>query len=201
VRIVVLFTRSRTCVFLAVNALVLASTIEGSDRTPLLGRLDIKAAIAWGESGGAAAYSLRAKHDRTVEVGLVYTPFVRVALAAAAARAAGSALSLDAVPATLTQAIVYVVIWPMTIPRVESLRPLDDVSTQIEIGEFPGAQGSVQPMFVRRDARFIRTLIRCLSNGWWKSSPRSRQLHSVLDAMCSATGLPGDLPNSDAETG
>jgi hypothetical protein len=77
-----------------------------------LTRSDIDAAITWGESGEARAYVLHHAQGATgtnrVIVGVVYTPFVRVALAAAATRAAGRTLSAYDMPPELVDPIVHI---------------------------------------------------------------------------------------------
>src|SRR6476620_12231448 len=69
-------------------------------------------AIRWGESGAAGPYLLHhaqnAATTNDVVVGAVYTPFVRVALAAKAAWATGERLQPETIPATLVEPVVYI---------------------------------------------------------------------------------------------
>lgn len=75
-----------------------------------LTRPDIESAIAWGESGEPTPLLLH--HDpgpeNTTVVGAIYTPYVRVPLAARAAWQAGARLDPAAIPPAWTEPIAWV---------------------------------------------------------------------------------------------
>lgn len=71
---------------------------------------DIEAAILWGETGDPTPYQLHHHPGRQnpVVMGSIYTPYVRVALAARAAWQSGATLKPVDLPATLTEPVVWV---------------------------------------------------------------------------------------------
>lgn len=74
---------------------------------------DVDAAIAWGRDGDPAPYLLRFKSYQkdvpsTVIVGSIYTPFVRIALAAKAAFKSGPTFESQDVTEEMTEEIFYV---------------------------------------------------------------------------------------------
>jgi hypothetical protein len=77
-----------------------------------LSAADVEQAIALGTTGSPVPYLLHHRSGsgrvNAVVVGLVYTPFVRVALAAHAAATAGRTFTQDDLTADLTEPIVYV---------------------------------------------------------------------------------------------
>jgi hypothetical protein len=118
---------------------------------------DLSDAIAWGETGTARAYPLTTKGSSR-EAGVVYTPFVRVALAAAGAKAAGEPLQRDQIPASLTAPVIHVVIWRLQIPPDPYLQILETVGPRIELGEFPLRQINIPPLWMSSDRATIGKL-------------------------------------------
>ncbi len=98
-----------------------------------------------------AAYSLRAKHNRALEAGWVYTPFVRVALAASRAKKAGAPLRPDRISSSLTAPIIYIAMAQLELPAARKLDVLETAPAYIEIGEHPEAEGRILPLWVSRD--------------------------------------------------
>src|SRR4051794_29792606 len=83
----------------------MAVPVSGQERT--LTPSEVDDAIRWGDTGDPSAYVLHhAQNEGTtsdVVVGLVYTPFVRVALAAKAAHDRGERLDREDLPQTLVE--------------------------------------------------------------------------------------------------
>jgi hypothetical protein len=90
---------------------ILSAPLTAQPRTTLTPH-DITEAIQWGERGDPAPYLLHnAQQPGTTNpgvVGVVYTPFVRVALAAKAAQAEGRLLNAEDVPARLVEPVAYI---------------------------------------------------------------------------------------------
>lgn len=93
----------------ALATLGLSSTL-GQPRA--LTAAEVKQALAWGEAANPSPYLLHSLDPRgrqnSIVVGAVYTPFLRVALAAAAARVRGSQLQVDGLQPELLEPVVYV---------------------------------------------------------------------------------------------
>jgi hypothetical protein len=119
---------------------------------------DLREAIAWGESGTAGPYSLRAKHNRAIEAGWVYTPFVRVALAAATSKAAGEPLRPSDIPSSLTKPVIQFAMWRLKLPEIARLEVLETAPSFMEIAESPGAEGRTLPLWVSTDPVSLRDL-------------------------------------------
>ena len=84
--------------------------VTGQARTPTA--VDIEEAIRWGETGTPSPYLLHhAQYQGTTDdvvVGAVYTPFVRVALAAHAAHDKGERLDPENIPEWVVEPVVYI---------------------------------------------------------------------------------------------
>ena len=119
---------------------------------------DLKDAIAWGETGTARPYPLTAKFNNDLEAGLVYTPFIRVALAAARAKAAGETLQQGKIPASLTAPVIHIVMWRLRIPPDPALQVLQTGGPRIELGEFPERKSNIPPLWTSNDIAIIGNL-------------------------------------------
>jgi hypothetical protein len=106
------FQRRLMCRGLVVMACALLSTPGLARPTDALTAKEIDEAIEWGMNGDPAPYLLHHAGQpgkvNPVVVGAVYTPFLRVALAAKAARQAGRAFTQSDVSPSLIEPVAYV---------------------------------------------------------------------------------------------
>jgi hypothetical protein len=73
-----------------------------------LSERDVADAVALADRGGARPYVIYMNSQRVEPVAFVYTPFVRVAMAAQAAAAAGRAFDMAALPPDVRSNLIYV---------------------------------------------------------------------------------------------
>jgi hypothetical protein len=104
---------SYRCGVLALLAcVVLSAPLLRAQTSDTLSARDIDEAIKWGMDGDPAPYLLHHKglpgRANPVVVGAVYTPFLRVALAAKAARSAGRDFTSRDVTRSLIEPVIYV---------------------------------------------------------------------------------------------
>jgi len=101
-----------TCALAATIALLPARPVR-AQLTATLSPQDLRAAIAWGNSGEPAPYPLHHRSydpakQNSVIVGVVYTPFVRVALAAKQAHSAFRDFSEEDLTPSVVEPLAYV---------------------------------------------------------------------------------------------
>jgi hypothetical protein len=125
---------------------------------------DIDAAIKWGTQGSPAPYLLHHRRSdpakaNPVVVGAVYTPFLRVALAARAAHQRGHSFAVSDVPSSLIEPVAYVAVrWYCCVDRdhgddLASWHPLVPFDYKIAVpgDRFPRPLNLVTPLWVSRD--------------------------------------------------
>jgi hypothetical protein len=138
---------------------------------------DIEAAIRWGTQGSPAAYLLHHRSPdpakvNAVIVGAVYTPFLRVALAAKAAEQKGHSFAVSDVPQSLIEPVAYIAVrWYCCVDHdhgddLASWHPLVPFDYKIAV---PGRDGFtesinrlsrlnlVTPLWVSRDLSILST--------------------------------------------
>ncbi len=102
----------RNCALACLACAALLATPLVARRFSLLTQKDIDEAIEWGMQGDPAPYLLHHEGHpgriNTVIVGVIYTPFLRVALAAKAARNAGRTFAPSDVTPKLVEPVIYV---------------------------------------------------------------------------------------------
>ena len=130
---------------------------------------DIDAAIKWGTQGSPTPYLLHHRRPdpakvNPVVVGAVYTPFLRVALAAKAAQERGHSFAASDVPSSLIEPVAYVAVrWYCCVDREhgddrENWHPLVPFDYKIAV---PGRSSSprqlnlVTPLWVSRDLSIL----------------------------------------------
>jgi hypothetical protein len=153
-------------------ALVIASTGGAAGQPGALSRATVQEAIAFGLSGDPRPYLLRHARDRNggtndVVVAALYTPFLRVAIAARSAREEGRVLDPNNLPGWLVAPDLLVAVrWYLgepcefepamaeplvtAVPRGASTGPLHSASGWHPLQVYPGsallrAQGVPQP--------------------------------------------------------
>lgn len=127
---------------------------------------DIDQAIEWGTNGDPAPYLLhhRSPDPATINpvvVGLVYTPFVRVALAARAAREAGHTFASSDIAPSVLEPIVHVAFrwYCCAAPDPATFDPRNPADHKIAV---PGERVSVglrvmaTPVWVTRDLSLLK---------------------------------------------
>jgi hypothetical protein len=142
--------------------------------SPTLTRQDIDDAIQWGVTGNPLPYLLHHDDGRpghgvnSVIVGNIYTPFLRVALAAKAARDTGEDLTPADVKATWIEPVFYLVFhWYCCIDRdhrndFATVGPLQDAPVDYKIA-VPGdtvlrgfpLRVTASPLWVRHDMSLL----------------------------------------------
>jgi hypothetical protein len=129
---------------------------------------DIDAAIKWGTQGTPAPYLLHYRRSdpakiNPVVVGAVYTPFLRVALAAKAAHQRGQSVAVSDVPSSLIEPVAYVAVrWYCCVDRdhgddLASWHPLVPFDYKIAVpgDRFPTTLNLVTPLWVSRDLSIL----------------------------------------------
>jgi hypothetical protein len=129
---------------------------------------DIDAAIKWGTQGSPAPYVLHYRRPdpakvNPVVVGAVYTPFLRVALAAKAAHQRGHSFAVSDVPSSLIEPVAYVAVrWYCCVDRdhgddLASWHPLVPFDYKIAVpgDRFPSPLNLVTPLWVSRDLSIL----------------------------------------------
>jgi hypothetical protein len=129
---------------------------------------DIDAAIKWGTQGSPAPYLLHHRRSdpakaNPVVVGAVYTPFLRVALAARAAHQRGHSFAVSDVPSSLIEPVAYVAVrWYCCVDRdhgddLASWHPLVPFDYKIAVpgDRFPRPLNLVTPLWVSRDLSIL----------------------------------------------
>ncbi len=142
----------------------------GVAQGPLAGtRPRVEEAIEWGLSGDPSPYLLRhagGVAPNPVIVGAIYTPYLRVALAAKAARAAGQAFTINDVSPELTEPTIYVAFrWyccDHDRPDASSFNPFEPFDYQIarvpQTSHLPTdgeLRSAVPPLWIRRDVSLL----------------------------------------------
>jgi hypothetical protein len=133
-----------------------------------LTREDIDAAIKWGTQGSPAPYRLHHRRPdpaqtNPVVVGAVYTPFLRVALAAKAAHQRGHSFAVSDVPPSLIEPVAYVAVrWYCCVDRdhgddLASWHPLVPFDYKIAVpgDRLPRTLNLVTPLWVSRDLSIL----------------------------------------------
>jgi hypothetical protein len=135
------------------------TTLAGQERT--LTMQDVEEAIRWGEDGIPSPYLLH--HAQTqgttsnVVVGVVYTPFVRVAFLSKAAHDEGRRLAPEDIPASVLEPVVYIAFrWyccDVDHGELNSYHPLSPFDYHIATGGSPpGLRGvRTRPLWVTGD--------------------------------------------------
>jgi hypothetical protein len=150
-----------------VGIAILATAVALGAQGRGLSRAELDAAIALGERGDPKPYLLRhaGRVDNPVVVGLVYTPFVRVALMARTAADRGERLDPEQIDPQLTAPLVYLAFrWyccdpadtragalAAVAPEVVML-PLAERAPQYVRFTTSERQGAARPVWVRRGA-------------------------------------------------
>ena len=155
----------RTAVGSLIVAVLVTAHVLAEPRSSLSPR-DIADSIRLGQEGDPQPYLMRhvtsnpARKNTTI-VGVVYTPFIRIALAAHAAREAGRPFTAADVRDEWLEPVAYIAFrWYVT----DSVHNLDDVpanvawvpNSSLRLG--PGRAPGVKPRAVRRGAEAIALL-------------------------------------------
>jgi hypothetical protein len=144
-----------------------------AERSDTLAPQDIEEAIKWGMDGDPTPYLLHHKglagKQNPVIVGAVYTPFLRVALAAKAARAAGRDFTSRDVTRSLIEPVVYVAFrWYCCVDPAhgndldswDPSRPPVDYKIAVPGDRSPGSPSSLRlasPLWTTRDTSLLTT--------------------------------------------
>ena len=129
----------------------------------------VEEAIEWGLSGDPSPYLLRHAGGVTpnpVIVGAIYTPYLRVALAAKAARAAARAFTINDVGPELTEPVIYVAFrWyccDVDRPDASSFNPFEPFDYQIarvprtsHVPTHVELRSALPPLWIRRDVSLL----------------------------------------------
>jgi hypothetical protein len=130
---------------------------------------DIDAAIKWGTQGSPTAYLLHHRRPdpakvNPVVVGAVYTPFLRVALAAKAAQQKGHSFAASDIPSSLIEPVAYVAVrWYCCVDRdhgddLASWHPLVPFDYKIAVpgkDPFTSKLNLVTPLWVSGDLSIL----------------------------------------------
>ena len=144
-----------------------AAALWAQPSTSRLTPTDIDEAISLGMTGRPEPYPLRSAPGLTPDekltsiVGVVYTPFLRVALVARAARDAGQLFAAADVPASLTEPLIYIAFrWspPEPSPASELLSSVEPqvVAMPRTKPRLPMPHGGIPPTWMRRDTSILR---------------------------------------------
>ena len=156
---------TRHIVHRLIGALSAASfcTVTALGQSQSLTPEDITQAIEWGQSGRPEGYPLRSAFPRNkTPPGAVYTPYLRVALAARAAREEGRTFTTGDVTAEMTAPLIYFAIGEVgENPLPAAPLPADAPLAMRLITEHscPGSsrRREISPVWTRRDvAAFLR---------------------------------------------
>ena len=152
---------------LLVVASVTATEFSPSDSFPksaYLNERSIQEAVEWGNAGKARPYHLYSKGFKAEPSMAVYTPFVRVGMAAQEARRRGGSIEVTRLPAWVTEATVHVVVRPphrvdeTTLKAFPGASSLKDVPiAQIGLSSPQGAifHNYIAPISVVRDLSYL----------------------------------------------
>jgi hypothetical protein len=102
----------------------------------------IQAAIADGLGGDVQPYVLRQNHTPHVVVGVIYTPYVRVARFARAARERGAVVSIDDIPEAVTAPVVHVAMRSLPEDRSNGSQPFRIAAITRPPARYPPAGSS-----------------------------------------------------------
>jgi hypothetical protein len=163
--------RPQNALACAACAVVFSTRLHAQVPDTTLAPKDIDEAIAWGTQGNPAPYLLhyrgRPGRVNVVIVGAVYTPFLRVALAAKFAREAGRSFTHNDVSPNLIEPLAYVALrWYCCDPdRADpaNFDPWTPFDYQIAVpGDrvlrlMPGHHVTASPMWITRDVSLLES--------------------------------------------
>lgn len=117
---------------------------------------DIEAAISLASEGRPNPYPIWVPGQNR-QAGVVYTPFLRVAMAAHAALQRGERLTPVQVPATLTEPLVYVAMWKFPgSSSAPALKPVAEIPSTIVLAPKGQNRNGQDPVWVSSDPARLR---------------------------------------------
>jgi hypothetical protein len=144
----------------SLTSVIVAASLQGDAKQAIV----LREALTFGELHTPRPYILRQNRRENIAV---YTPFIRIAMAAHIAKQQGGHVTAESLPAWVTEPTVYVLVrWPCERDVCTSIDGTEtftkDMTPRVSAGRLgggaPGFDSATQPLWVTTDLSNLRAL-------------------------------------------